>query len=258
MDTLGPAEGVHDLADVGEQAAGERLGHGDRLAVFLARLMAGPLQVEAQGHQPVPHGVVELAGDAQPLGYPAAVGEELAGGPQLGVGPRLAVEGLDGEEDQDLESEIWGDEHQRRPHRPMNRDRDPQQERLSGDPEQARPPGDPGRELHGDQHQERPLEAVAEEEHQDHHARGLESEQGEVEAAGPLPAGGGRPEGGGEEEPGHEPDGEGAGLDLIALQPDRHPHAEPDGEPSPALQPVRRGHGRILRPAQEARIGRKT
>jgi len=196
----------------------------------------------------VPHGVVELAGDAQPLGHPAAVGEDLAGGPQLGVGARLAVERLDGEEDQDLESEVRGDEHQRRPQRPVKGDRDPQQERLDGDPEQPRPSGDAGRELHGHQHQERPLEAVAEEEDDCHHARGLEGQEGEVEAAGPLPAGRGDPEGGGEEEPRHEPGGEGAGPDdLIALQPDGHAHAEPDGEPSPALQPVRRGHGRILR-----------
>ena len=35
-------------------------------------------------------GVVQLAGDAQPLGQPAAVGEEVARRPQLGVRPPLA------------------------------------------------------------------------------------------------------------------------------------------------------------------------
>ena len=148
--------------------------------------MRRALQVEAERDQAMADGVVQLAGDAQPLGEAAAVGEEIPRRPQLCVRPPLAVERLDGEEGEELEAEVGRGEQKGGAERPVDGDRRRQQQRLDGDPQEPRAAGSPRRELHGDHHQEGPLEAVAELEHQGQHADRLHGEEGKVDAPAPF------------------------------------------------------------------------
>ena len=78
---------VHHRLHVVQQPAGQRSARSPaaRRRRRRSALRAGS-QVEAERGQVMPHGVVQLARDAQPLAQPRALRQQLARGDQLGVG----------------------------------------------------------------------------------------------------------------------------------------------------------------------------
>ena len=95
-----------DGANVGEQRPRQRLRLLDVAMRRAFRAHERGLEVERQRGEVMAERVVQLARDAKPFGEPAAVGDELLHGAELRARAHLAIEQLEGEESQDLKSEV--------------------------------------------------------------------------------------------------------------------------------------------------------